>query len=481
MCGNVFLKLTSSMKTHEDILSNGVQTKTGAMVYSVTDLPAESTATLHALNSREPGGFGVNLKKMFDDTGKIISRILKMFYISYGHKSIGDCATADVFIDNVSMLVPNAFQHNWCYSGQETSSRYVDVTVNGYHLPDTLKINGGEKWMEKWMDFYKRVQVALMEKIQKENPFVLQNCPKDKTPEEWEKSERTNWEKATKSRSFDIAGAFLPSGARTNFSEVVNLRQWSDQLQTLFHHPLQEVQEIAQSTFELLCRDHPNSFKVSTRPEKVEYEQWKATHLFEGYFAPTEPEEFLARPSVELTLSSLRILGKILSKRPAGCDLPFDTARFGGFHVESLVDFRSYRDLHRHRPVSWVMPIVTPLYGFETWYLNQLPTEYIDEANALIEEYTQWYKETDSVSSFDLQYTTPMGFLVSVEAYVPLPAAVYLAELRSKLTVHPTARRWALNLGQAIKETLPNLKIELCTDPDTFCLERGKHDIVKKE
>lgn len=476
-----FLNVTNrSMKTCEEMLQDGVTTDTGAMVYSVTGLPAESTATLHALNSREPGGFGVNIKKMFDGAGKIISRILKMFYISYGHKSIGDCATADVFVDNVSMLVPNAFQHNWCYSGQETSSRYVDVTVNGYHIPNSIKAIGGEIWMDKWMDFYQRAQVALMGKIQKENPFVLEICPEGKDPEEWEKSKKAEWEKATRSRSYDIAGAFLPCGARTNFSEVINLRQWSDQLQTLFWHPLEEVRDVARATFELLCHDHPNSFKVSARPEKVEYEKWKAEHLFAGYFSPTDPKGFFARPSAELNSTNIKILEKILSERPAGCDLPFETARFGGFHVESLIDFRSYRDLHRHRPVSWVMPVVSPLFGFESWYLNQLPAEFFVEAVQLIGEYTDWYKGIEGVTSTDLQYTTPMGFLVPVQAYVPLPAAVYLAELRSKLTVHPTARRWAINLAESIKNTLPDLKIEICIDPDMFCLERGKHDIVKK-
>lgn len=63
---------------------------------------------------------------------------------------------------------------------------------------------------------------------------------------------------------------------------------------------------------------------------------------------------------------------------------------------------------------------------------------------------------------------------------MPLDAAVYIADLRSGLPVHPTARTWAIKLADELEKTFPSLRLYTCRESDQFVPDRGKHDIVKK-
>lgn len=470
-------------QTQQQILDSGITTNSGAEIFSVTGLPAESAATLHAMNSRQPGGFRANLPKMFTKKGLPEENVLGLYYIGYGHQSIGDCGHADVYVDNVSMLVANAFEHWPLFRGQETSSRYVDVTSNGYHLPESLRDGKDDDWMEKWMDFYSRVQKALVEKIRKENPFeCTEKCPEDVPYGKWYEKKEKEWESATRARSFDIAGAFLPCGARTNFSGALDLRQWSDLVQILQHHPLDEVRDAANTVHKLLLRDYPNSFKEQERPEKVAYNKAVAKKLFvklfnsnqDFFYAMFESDGFIFRAE-EYGLQEL------LEKRSFRYDLPHSSSTIGRIRFGGPLDYRSFRDLHRHRPITWLMPIVSPEWGFEQWYLDQLPEEFVQEAEEMTRHFFDWWCNVDAdISTTDLQYITPMGFKVPIEAVAPFNAAVYMAELRSGPKVHPTARRFAIALGEFIENSFPGYKFYISKEPDKFCLSRGGDDIVER-
>src|ERR1035437_2677291 len=61
----------------------------------------EAEAMLQALHSRSTGGLESHLKILAD---KGPNNFMKNFYVGYGHKSIGDCGSATLFIEGVSML-----------------------------------------------------------------------------------------------------------------------------------------------------------------------------------------------------------------------------------------------------------------------------------------------------------------------------------------------------------------------------------------
>src|SRR3989344_2470069 len=95
----------------------------------------ESSAMLQALHSRSTGGLESHLKIL---ATKGPDNFMKNFYVGYGHKSIGDCGTASIFIEGISMLAAKAVQDWALYSGQESSTRYVDFQTQPFKNPHTL-------------------------------------------------------------------------------------------------------------------------------------------------------------------------------------------------------------------------------------------------------------------------------------------------------------------------------------------------------
>jgi len=77
-------------------------------VIIIDDLPPETVAMLQALYSRSPQSVREHLLKVKAGPEKFMAR----YYVGYNHKSIGDCGTTSIFIENVSMLAAKAIQDN---------------------------------------------------------------------------------------------------------------------------------------------------------------------------------------------------------------------------------------------------------------------------------------------------------------------------------------------------------------------------------
>lgn len=94
-------------------------------VIVLDDVPPESNAMLQALYSRSPESVVEHLKRV-NSVGP--EKFMKSYYVGYGHKSIGDCGTTTIFIENVSMLAAKAIQDTPLYNGQEGDSRLCQVS-----------------------------------------------------------------------------------------------------------------------------------------------------------------------------------------------------------------------------------------------------------------------------------------------------------------------------------------------------------------
>ena len=125
------------------------------------------------------------------------------------------------------------------------------------------------------------------------------------------------------------------------------------------------------------------------------------------------------------------------------------------------------------------MPLLTTDYGFNNWYLDSLTAE----LRSLTIRTIQTQKiETDKITDpYIRQYYIAMGYNVACELTAGLPSAVYIIELRSGQTVHPTLRLVAQKMGHSLKEILPEMALHFDTSPDQWTLKRGTQDIVKKE
>ena len=148
-------------------------------VFIYDDLHPEDGAMLQALYSRSPASVVEHVDKVRDvGSGKFMSR----YYVGYGHASIGDCGSTNIFIENFSMLAAKAIQDNPLYSGQEASTRYLDFSKqplkDPYDHPASMAI------LDEWMELYNKFMPKVIDALKLRHPFEDSKHKKEKV---WEK------------------------------------------------------------------------------------------------------------------------------------------------------------------------------------------------------------------------------------------------------------------------------------------------------
>lgn len=418
----------------------------------------EDTAMMQALYSRSASSVEEHAKKV-TETGS--GKFMEKFYVGYGHASIADCGSTTIFIEGVSMLVAKAIQQWPLYSGQETSSRYIDFSKQP--IVDLLKTKQSAAILKKWMEFYTDSQPELEKHLRAKYP---------KKPGE----DEAVYGRAIKARSFDILRGFLPAGVTTQLSWHTNLRQAHDKLVLLRHYPLKEVREVAESISEKLNQKYAHSFSHPIVPEQEEY--WEFTEGEHMYFNEKKyAGDFTARTNIKK--SDLAAHKDIFTKRPEKTGIPYFLGELGNVTFEFLLDFGSFRDIHRHRNGVCRMPLLTTKYGFNSWYLEQLPENVRKEAKALIKEQIAAIKMLKA-SKEETQYYIAMGFNVTCRVSYGLPATMYVVELRTGRMVHPTLRAVAHKMYNALLKMFPGIIVRADLSPDDWDVRRGLQTIKEK-
>lgn len=420
----------------------------------------EAEAMLQALHSRSTGGIREHLKVL---EAKGPEKFMGTFYVGYGHKSIGDCGNVTVFVEGVSMLVAKAIQDWRLYSGQESSTRYVDFSKQTFF--DPTESTAGADIQEAWRAFYLKglpiVGTALTERYPRQ-------------PDEKE----TTYEKAIAARAFDIMRSFLPAGATTNLAIHMNLRQFADALALLRHHPLAEVRNTADTIEQALIAAYPDSFSHKRYDAT---EAYNASIMANYYYQDaTPPICTLARDNIDR--AQLAEYHAALTSRPPKTELPRHIAECGTMQFRFLLDFGSFRDIQRQRSVVQRMPLLTMQHGFHPWYLTELPEALRSEAETLIMEQQKAIEKLE-VGPEVAQYFTPMGFQVPCRLTGDLHALTYVVELRATRFVHPTLATVASTMAGQLREALheDGLVLHLDDEPNRFDVRRGEHDIIRND
>lgn len=422
---------------------------------------AEANAMLQALHSRSIGGIKAHLEKL-KKTGP--EKFMSSHYIGYGHKSIGDCGTVTLFIEGVSMLAAKAVQDTMLYNGQESSTRYLDFATQPFTNPAGSP--EGSALLESLRALYLKGLEVMKRELALRHPMQ-------------EGENEKEWQKAINARAFDVMRSFLPAGAATNLAWHTELRHALDHLLRLEHHPLQEVRTLVRAALEALQEKYPSSFLLKERSVSFEayVQDWMRR---EYYHNPAYCPEKVALVRDGISHSLLQTYSA-LSTRPPKTELPKFVGEAGMAQFAFPIDFGSFRDIQRHRSLIQRMPLLTTAHGFHPWYLKQMPEYLRDEARQFLAEYEKKVLEL-GLSPEETQYYVPMGYLVACRATGDLPALVYLCELRSGISVHPTLRMVAQDMGRLLLKSYGSdgLKLYLDTTPDRFNVARGKQDIVEK-
>jgi len=438
-----------------------------ATIYIHDEFEPEAIAMMQALYSRSAESVSKHAEKVKTSGSK---KFMESYYVGYGHASIGDCGVTTMFIEGVSILAAKALQDNPLYSGQETSTRYIDFSSQ--EIFDPVSTKESKKIQNNWISFYTK------------NIIQISNHLKECFPLQNNESENI-WEKAIKARAFDILRGFLPSGATTQLSWTTNLRQAHEKLSLLKHHPLSEVRKIAKSSLDALKEKYPSSFSHKSNPA-VEgyYEKLCFDFNYSNYKNEQwDNDTFISTCNIDNQLLELEALD-VISTRPKWATLPKFLERYGQYTCKFLLDYGSFRDLQRHRNGLCRIPLLSNKHGFNNWYLEQLPNEIKQEARSLLKEQfiaIDKLKKRHSLDDSELQYYFPMGCNVNCELVYSLPQMVYVAELRSNSTVHPTLRKIAHKINSILSSNHPQLKIYCDENIDSWDIKRGKQDIVRKK
>lgn len=447
-------------------------------VLIVDDLSPEDVAMLQALYSRSAESVEVHLEKVkASGSGKFMQN----YYVGYGHKSIADCGSTTLFVENVSLLCAKAIQDWPLYSGQETSTRYIDMSKQ--RVIDPIKSPTSRLIVDEWMNFYTTKQEPVAAHVRAQYP---------RRPDEKEDA----YERAVKARTFDILRGFLPAGITTQLSWHTNLRQAGDHLAWLIEHPAPEVRDIARQMRQLLATHYSSSGAGMSLPAvagiqnsdgTAERLKWVAEAASEWSYSidakdcPVGDQMF---ESIRFAISAAHL--DLLKKRPRGCVLPHWMTDFGRASFDFSLDFGSYRDLQRHRNGVVRMPLLDTSLGFEPWYLDQLDKQTRRDAEKLIALQTDRIRSDLGISPdvsatrVEKQYITALGYRVPCVVTMALPALLYFLELRTQKTVHPTLRTRALQMAKRFTAMWPDLALHIDRDPDDWTVRRGNQTITER-
>lgn len=390
---------------------------------------------------------------------------LGRFYVNYGHKSVGQLGSTTVWLEGISQLAAKAIENHPLFNGQESSTRYIDYS-------DQPMINNDEGvayWQEKFRAFYVKVMPLVVEKIKEEFPYDVQ-YPGDATEEQHNKN-TTTWNNTVKARAFDICRGILPAGCTTNAGFVGTFDTLNDHFGEMLHHPCEEMRGIA---FEVLCKmkdKYPyGTMEVEKLRERFSYV--KQSHFYQGQSNLSSDELFFL--DSEHSFMSEETIA-FMGVREKFQKVDRVTSSKVRMIYRNLLDFGSYRDLHRHRPGVIDMCVLDPTYGFHKFYINNLPESSQVELDELLKEFLAWYNdESNMVAYVDKQYAVPMGFVIPVSYSCDLNQAMYMMELRTGKTVHQTLRMFMQDWVYRFKGKVGDqVKIHADMDDDNFTLKRG--------
>lgn len=455
-----------------------------------SDHDPQTLAMLQAFYSRSTKSIADRVDGM---TPEQVQQSLLKYYLGYGHRSIGQCGNFVMFLEDVSIFAAKAIQHHPLYNGQETSTRYYDF----YERPFINPL-GIESIEQDLRELYKHVLTQAEEAYTKE--AVEERCVMD-----------ANMKRTISAKAFDLARCILTAGFTTKLSWSTTFDQAQDRLSALINSGVKELEVIATTLADGLHEKYPSAFP-STETLLSAYA--RKMPLFDdtgSIFRSIVDDEETVEKQV---LSACRISAlqnilvdkealALLEGRQRGEPVPRSFARFGSFDFAFTVDYASFRDIHRHRNGTMYFPHydandlrIHPWYLGEMKRLGILQSTYTDNSitveDALLKledrirtevepkARAQYGRGTDQYHAA-LMYYVPMGTMVTGVMSCDLPQAVYISELRSSRTVHPTARIVARELSAYVRNILPSY-IPLYIDffDGTFATTRGRQTILEK-
>jgi len=399
-----------------------------------------------------------------NDLEKSVDSIFKM--VDYGHQSIADMVPVAMFIDNISIWLA---YYLWTLcplaGGQESSTRYLKMSLDGLIAPEELGIPAGqtEEWKDLMARCFQSYQAALTawETHSELHPAVMgipRSLLEDAAPASRKKVARMR-----RNYAFDRARYFLPVGAATNVMLLMTARAWVHLCQHLLSHALPEARRLGELARDELALSAPRLIKHARRSEpheriqQAEFAALVARARAQAAFAPNDASDGdqPAVPFLSVALppgvSAEQIANDLAwhSNRyaPVGSGLQRASVRFGW----SAVGFAEIRDLNRHRTGTKYCPLAPVGFYFA---LDQLAGDGAPAALARLRPEGAVGRSASTRASQLLQageptyiYWSLLGAQYPYEHTTTADKFLYEAELRTGVGAH---FRYAKHLRDAL-------------------------------
>jgi thymidylate synthase ThyX len=395
---------------------------------------------------------------------KSVDSIFRM--VDYGHQSIADMVPAAMFLDGISIhLAYYVWSLCSVAGGQESSTRYLDLSTSTLPDPEALGISDGAAWQRLMTDCFGAYRMMLEEwqaLAEKEPeltriPGTLRDDPSPKAVKAVARMRRNY--------AFDRARYFLPAAVPTNVMLVMSARSWVQLCQHLASQPLREANDLAVAIKSELALCSPRLIKHACSQESIakgirqEHSEWRrmASEMPACLVDESLPPDHDAMAHLAV-LGANGLDGEKAAEDLAGHDnryawigsgLRQTAVRFGW----DAVTLAELRDLNRHRTGSKYCPQV-PM-GFYS-AMDQVPDS--DRGRGLEErlaELAEIGRDATRAARTRLAdgdpayiYWALLGTQYPFEHVTTADKFIYEAELRTGVGSH---YRYAQHLHDALK------------------------------
>jgi thymidylate synthase ThyX len=416
-------------------------------------LTPELLAASGARYSRNNEGLDSILSKIDpNNLEKSVDSIFRM--VDYGHQSIADMVPVAMFIDGISIwlayyiwtLCPTA-------GGQESSTRYIKISVDGLIPPEVLGIPAPEipEWRELMNGCFQAYQssVNIWEDLARGNP-ALMGIPRSLVNDSSENAQK-KVARMRRNYSFDRARYFLPVTAATNVMMIMSARGWVNLCQYLLSQTLPEPHRLGELIRNELEISAPRMLKYArcteSNQQAIADEFEKLVRLAKTGNSSWEKSVTDCSESAKPFLSLMMPEG--ISQKEVAEDLRCHTNRYApvGNSLQrtgvrfgwSALGFAEIRDLNRHRTGSKYCPQVPNGFYFA---LDQIPPASVDHKANLLKQAEIGRSASAKAANLlrnaepSYLYWSVLGTEYPFEHITTADKFIYEAELRTGVGAH---------------------------------------------
>ena len=410
--------------------------------------------------------------------------------VGYGDDSVAELGGCHIAVEQVSNIAAKFIEDSRLgISPLEKSTRYVyfDKKVDGNYLYHREK-----RIMEsRHADLYIRTCDMLFDEysslIEDMKKFLIEKFPK-----EAEVSDRA-YNSTIKAKACDVLRNFLPASTITNLGLFGNGRAFEYLLTKMYSSDLQEINDAAAGMHEELAKVIPSfvkrargefgeptiKFMAETR-DAVEGLAAKMNPIEKPYEREVELVSFDKDAEIKICAAALfphsnlslgqlnekvrrmgkdermEIIKEYCSRRQNRRHKPGRAFEHAFYEFDLMLNFASYRDLHRHRVQTQQRQLLSVEHGFDVQPEMKemgIDLRYEDAMKAAAEAFLEINKDMPK----EAQYIVTFGYRIRWSSSLNLRELYNLIELRSTIHGHPDYRRLVIEMFEEVKKVQPQL------------------------